>query len=163
MRGGFAGVVAVPAWGQFMRSATAGAKADWYETPGDVERVAICRLSGARATEACRHQGHVEFLHVADDARHGGSGLTAEGSDVYEDLFPIGAVPSAECPLHGGAANAIATSGSSVPPMGDAVLPQPSSMFVVPASQVPTIESQIVVERVVGADGVTRTVMRQRR
>ena len=51
MRGGFAGVVAVPAWARFMRAATAHDKPDWYAMPADVEKVAICRLSGARATE----------------------------------------------------------------------------------------------------------------
>ncbi|MCA1650824.1 MAG: PBP1A family penicillin-binding protein [Acidobacteria bacterium] len=55
MRGGFGGVVAVPAWAQFMRKATEGAKPDWYAMPEGIEKVAICRLSGARATEACRN------------------------------------------------------------------------------------------------------------
>ena len=55
MSRGFAGVVAVPAWARFMKAATTGAKPDWYAVPADVEKVAICRLSGARATDACRH------------------------------------------------------------------------------------------------------------
>ena len=37
-----------------MKAATAGAKPDWYEMPADLEKVAICALSGARATPACR-------------------------------------------------------------------------------------------------------------
>ena len=49
MKRGFAGVVAVPAWARFMKAATNGAKPDWYAMPADVEKVAICRLSGARA------------------------------------------------------------------------------------------------------------------
>ena len=68
MRGGFGGVVAVPAWGAFMRAATAGAKPDWYDTPADVEKVAICRLSGARATEACRHPESYAVMPVSDAA-----------------------------------------------------------------------------------------------
>jgi penicillin-binding protein 1A len=59
MRGGFAGIVAVPAWGRFMRAATAHDTPDWYAMPDDVEKVAICRMSGARATEACRHASQV--------------------------------------------------------------------------------------------------------
>ena len=55
MRGGFAGVVAVPAWAQLHARGDRGDAADWYETPADVEKVTICRLSGARATDACRH------------------------------------------------------------------------------------------------------------
>src|SRR4029453_18791545 len=50
---GFASVVAVPAWARFMRVATKGAKADWFDTPADVARVAICRVSGAPRTDAC--------------------------------------------------------------------------------------------------------------
>ena len=46
MNRGFAGMVAVPAWARFMKAATTGAKPDWYEVPADVEKVAICRLSG---------------------------------------------------------------------------------------------------------------------
>ena len=61
MNRGFAGVVAVPAWARFMKAATTGAKPDWYQVPADVERVAICRLTGARAADGCRHA-------IAEDA-----------------------------------------------------------------------------------------------
>lgn len=113
MREGLAGVVAVPAWAQFMRVATAGARPDWYAMPPDVERVAVCRLSGARATDACRR-------HVAEDTQSDPGAYTfqnaslVEGeqplprvrraaryeSTVYEDLFPIGAVPISDCWVH---------------------------------------------------------------
>ena len=89
MRGGFAGVVAVPAWGRFMKAATAGDAADWYEMPADVEKVAICRLSGARATDACRHGADVYSVTAADtpaqlvpaDAMHR-RGRSAAGADA---------------------------------------------------------------------------------
>ena len=55
MSRGFASTVAVPAWARFMKAATTGARPDWYQVPADVEKVAICRLTGARATEGCRH------------------------------------------------------------------------------------------------------------
>ena len=55
MSRGFASTVAVPAWARFMKAATMGARPDWYAVPADVEKVAICRLTGARATEGCRH------------------------------------------------------------------------------------------------------------
>ena len=113
MRGGFAGVVAVPAWGRFMRVATAGEKPDWYEMPPDVERVTICRLSGARATEACRHAADVYTVTndagsqlIAADALFEDPEvppvprLPAGASPVYEDLFPVGAVPAEPCPIH---------------------------------------------------------------
>ena len=54
MNRGFASVVAVPAWARFMKAATTGAKPDWYPVPANVERVAICRLTGARAADGCR-------------------------------------------------------------------------------------------------------------
>ena len=55
MSRGFASTVAVPAWARFMKAATTGARPDWYAVPADVEKVAICRLSGARATDGCRY------------------------------------------------------------------------------------------------------------
>jgi penicillin-binding protein 1A len=115
MRGGFAGVVAVPAWGRFMRAATAGAEAEWYSTPADVEKVAICRLSGARATEACRHQTEVYAVSTTGVPFQIPVGAMFDPTDpvstsvlepgeppVYEDLFPVGAVPPEICPLHNG-------------------------------------------------------------
>jgi len=38
-----------------MKQATAKDAPDWFVQPSDVEKVTICRLSGLRATEACRH------------------------------------------------------------------------------------------------------------
>ena len=105
---GFAGTVAAPAWARYMKQATHGASPDWYEMPPDVERVAICRLSGARATPTCRYH----YLPV--EIAVGTSGiLTPAGPappsptppaepPVYEDIFPLGAVSSELCPLHGG-------------------------------------------------------------
>ena len=55
MNRGFAAVVAVPAWAEFMKQATAKDAPDWFTQPPGVEKVTICRLSGQRATEACRH------------------------------------------------------------------------------------------------------------
>ena len=82
MTRGFAGVVAVPAWARFMKAATTGAKPEWYAQPYDVEKVAICRTSGARAGDACRQL------------------VSLSGEPVYEDYFPIGSVPPEMCPLH---------------------------------------------------------------
>ena len=178
MRGGFAGVVAVPAWGRFMKAATSGDKPDWYEMPGDVEKVAICRLSGARATEACRHQADVytvangsgspqlvpvDAMSDQDDVQRARA-LPPGQSPVYEDLFPIGAVPSDLCPLHNPSAGAPVEGAASVvssTPTVDASLqastPTGTSGRLTPAS------TDIVLERVLGADGVTRVIMRQRR
>ena len=100
MSGGFAGIVAVPAWASFMQTATKGARAEWYATPPDVERIAICRRSGLRATEACRHP---ELIPATYLAAAGGEYPDLEASNeppVYEDFFPIGTGPTEICPIH---------------------------------------------------------------
>jgi membrane carboxypeptidase/penicillin-binding protein len=176
MRGGFGGVVAVPAWGRFMRAATAADKPDWYEMPADVEKVAICRLSGARATEACRHQADVYSITTDaglpqlvpvdamfdQDTVQSTRALPPAQSPVYEDLFAIGAVPSELCPLHNPAPDnyGIATQ-SQDPPMSDARPQSPSPVATSGIIAAPSTD--IVMERVLGPDGVMRIVMRQRR
>ena len=159
-----------------MRVATAADKPDWYEMPADVEKVAICRLSGARATEACRHQADVYSVANEDgppqlvpvdamfdqDTVKPVRVLAAGQPPVYEDLFPIGAVPSELCPLHNPAPDTygIATQSQN-PPASDARSHSPSlvgtSGIIAPPS------TDVVIERVLGADGVMRVVMRQRR
>ena len=173
MRGGFAGVVAVPAWGRFMKAATAGAAADWFEMPADVEKVAICRLSGARASEACRHSADVYSVSVAgtpqlvpadglqDEAEAPPVRTLAAGeTPVYEDLFPLGAVSSELCPVHN--ATAIATYPSSTPLVDSIVQSSTSPASVLTMASQPA-STEIVLERVLGPDGVMRMVMRQRR
>ncbi|MEP6914521.1 MAG: PBP1A family penicillin-binding protein [Acidobacteriota bacterium] len=174
MRGGFAGVVAAPAWGRFMREATAADRPDWYEVPADVERVAICRLSGARATEACRHQdGYAlqatglpgQFVPVSamrDDQTVPSTSPLAEGeSAVYEDLFPVGAVPSELCPLH----NPSTLPGST--PTVDSILsqsaPPPSPLVrAVSASTAVATQADLVVERVLDSAGTIHLVLRRK-
>jgi penicillin-binding protein 1A len=115
MNRGFASVVAVPAWAAFMKQATANDKPDWFTPPADVEKVTVCRLSGQRATEACRH-GWMGPDYVAPaltelpgtpagDVPVGTSGRTpappVSVSNVYSDYFPIGTAPYENCPMHG--------------------------------------------------------------
>jgi penicillin-binding protein 1A len=188
MHDGFAGVVAVPAWGRFMRAATAGDKADWYAMPPDVERVSICRLSGARATEACRQAADVYTITndagsqlIAGDALFDDAevppvrSLPAGVSPVYEDLFPIGAVPSEPCPIHNrpvdlySSAAAAAkedgsavstTSTSSTTPTVDSIVAASAAGSA--AASAPALSTDLVLERVLGPDGVMRVVMRRR-
>ena len=49
-----AATIAVPAWARFMKQATASDRPDWYQMPSEFEKVAICQVSGMRATAACR-------------------------------------------------------------------------------------------------------------
>jgi len=118
----------VPAWAQFMRNATKGAKRDWYSMPSDVEKVAICRLTGARATEACRHPEWQtssaivtsSFPQQPSGPIEGPSATPANDEPpVYEDLFPIGSVPPELCPIH---SSATASPSTSNTPLVDAAL-----------------------------------------
>jgi 1A family penicillin-binding protein len=176
MRGGFGSVVAVPAWGRFMRAATAGDKPDWYEMPADVEKVTICRLSGARATDACRHQadvysvtmqnGTAEVVPPGDvalqDMMTPAAQRAASHPPVYDDLFEIGSVPAEICPLHNPPASPYeaATMSSERDRARTAPLTAPAAAGSAGLGSAP---SDIVLERVLGPDGVLRIVMRQRR
>jgi membrane peptidoglycan carboxypeptidase len=157
MRGGFGGVVAVPAWAQFMRQATKGAKADWYAMPPDVEKVTICRLTGARATEACRHtEPPVAALPaVMETLLSGAQPVVAEAAPaeppVYEDLFPVGSIPSETCPVHGVPASETVPSTT---PMVDAALVR-SGSAVRPGLR-------LFVEKVTDQNGLVRYVVTQR-
>ncbi|HET7695989.1 MAG TPA: PBP1A family penicillin-binding protein [Vicinamibacterales bacterium] len=108
MSRGFASVIAVPAWAEFMAKATAGDRPDWFTPPADVEKVTICRLSGQRATEACRH-GWFDTGYVmaglpalpGASTPAGSSRPTAKPpSNVYDDYFPYGTAPTGPCGLH---------------------------------------------------------------
>jgi len=171
MQGGFAGVVAVPAWARFMRVATAHDKPDWYEMPADVEKVAICRMSGARATEACRHQSDVysvardgalpqlvpiDAMFDQDDRKPVRT-LDPGEPPVYEDLFSIGTVPAEICPIHNPTTGSFGTASTGP---GTGTL---GSTPTATSGPFTTATSDIVLERVLGDDGVMRLVMRQRR
>ncbi|MDQ3069112.1 MAG: PBP1A family penicillin-binding protein, partial [Acidobacteriota bacterium] len=94
----YAGDIAVPAWSAFMREATRGDRAVWYEMPSDVEKVEICKASGHRAGEACsRSTGFARVMlmdgSVVDRPVQGG---------VTTELFTLGSAPYGECPVHSG-------------------------------------------------------------
>ena len=80
-----------------------GDKADWFRQPADVEKIAVCRLSGARA----RALVPLSLRAGRDRAvagRHGrdvdaGPGMLPSEPPVYEDLFAVGTVSSQLCPL----------------------------------------------------------------
>jgi penicillin-binding protein 1A len=80
MNRGFAGTIAVPAWAGFMKNATEGSAPDWFEMPSDVERIAVCRKSGMRASAECR-------THVGEDGH----------ANVYEDYYLTGTGPYEAC------------------------------------------------------------------
>lgn len=168
MRDGFAGTVAVPAWARFMSAATKGSKPDWYRMPTDVEKVSVCRLSGMRAGPHCQ-EAVVEALSpdmAMVDAKLPLDDASAPAPDepmVYEDLFPVGSIPSDICPLHDPAAHAEGLSGSTTPVV-DALIGtasyQPASLE--PGAAIRTPAARLFVDRVPQPDGSVRTVIRQR-
>ena len=110
MNRGFAAVVAVPAWAEFMKQATAGDKADWFTPPADVQKVTVCRLTGQLATDACRHgwtgpdyvqAGLTEIPGEAIGTTGRRPASATAKSTVYDDYFPIGSAPTEPCAMHG--------------------------------------------------------------
>lgn len=118
MARGFAGTVAVPAWARFMKEATRGQKAEWYTMPAGVERVSICRRSGAPATEACRHQYVMTGLPGVPVLMPASAG--AAEAPVYEELVPARTAAAEPCPLH--SASSMAADAVSSTPIVDAAL-----------------------------------------
>ena len=181
MNRGFAAVVAVPAWAEFMKQATAKDAPDWFQPPADVEKITICRLSGQRATEACRHgwmgpdyvqAGLTELPGVpAGDLAPStglGAGVGTSGrkavavassaaaprSTVYDDYFPIGSAPTGDCLVHGGAGMMGISGATDAPASGV------GTAGIVAASYASgTAGSHI--EKVTGADGRAIWVVKQ--
>jgi membrane peptidoglycan carboxypeptidase len=88
--GGYAGELAVPIWAAFMKRATRGHKADWFERPANVVGLDVCRISGKLPMGGCdsvqvlNREGHLE-----------------RRSMVYTEYFVRGTQPDRLCPLHG--------------------------------------------------------------
>ena len=89
--GGYAGELAVPIWGDFMKRATRGQKPDWFERPANVIGLNVCRISGKLPSGGCDH-----VLVINRD------GMTENRSMVYTEYFVRGTQPDTECPLHRG-------------------------------------------------------------
>jgi penicillin-binding protein 2D len=88
--GGYAGEIAVPLWGRFMKTATRNDKPDWFRSPGGLTSATICRLSGRLAGESC---GDVEVI----DSK----GNRSRKSQIYTEYYVTGTEPTEYCDLHG--------------------------------------------------------------
>jgi penicillin-binding protein 1A len=86
---GYAGELAVPVWASFMKAATKGDKADWFDRPANVVTANVCRLSGKLPNGGC---DHVEVVN-----REGGVEIR---SMIYTEYFVKGTQPTELCPLH---------------------------------------------------------------
>jgi penicillin-binding protein 1A len=101
---GYAATVAVPLWGRFMTIATRNEKLIPFQRPRSVTSVAICRISGKRATEACQH-----------DVVFDSAGSPSERSNVYTEYFVRGTEPVEYCDVHFGSYVASPTAAASAP------------------------------------------------
>src|SRR5262249_43903113 len=179
----------VPAWAEFMKRATMNDSPDWFTPPSDVEKVTICRLSGLRATDACRH-GIVSPDYVQAGLTEM-PGVPAGGavavvtprrrvdapiarSLVYDDYFPIGTAPTEECPIHGdatfmpgiaGAGDAASTmdtpAASTIGTTGHAGTGGAGLVAVGYGAAPPHSTGGTHLEKVVGADGRAIWVVKQ--
>jgi penicillin-binding protein 1A len=86
---GYAGDLAVPLWGRFMKAATAGDEPVWFRAPRTVVGVNVCRESGRLPAAACN-----DALVVGSD------GLPTRRSLVYTEYFVRGTEPKDVCPIH---------------------------------------------------------------
>jgi len=88
---GYAGDLAVPIWGRFMKQATEGDEPTWFRPPATVIGVNVCRLSGKLPVDGCRNA-------VVTDK----DGSLTIRSQVYTEYFVRGSEPIDFCPYHGG-------------------------------------------------------------
>jgi 1A family penicillin-binding protein len=87
--GGYAGELAVPIWGTFMKRATRGDKPEWFARPANVVGITVCRLSGKLPAGGC------DNVSVANR-----DGLVEQRSMLYTEFFVRGSEPGQLCPLH---------------------------------------------------------------
>jgi 1A family penicillin-binding protein len=88
---GYAGDLAVPMWGRFMKAATNGDEPQWFRAPATVSSANVCRISGKLPVDGCRN-----VISTADD------GTLTVRSMVYTEYFIRGSEPIDFCPVHGG-------------------------------------------------------------
>ena len=114
---GYAGDLAVPIWGRFMKAATASDEPEWFRAPATVSSANICRISGKLPVDACR-----SVVTTADD------GTLTIRSQVYTEYFVRGTEPVDFCPVHGGGGF-----GDFVIGTGGGAMPQPPLPVPAPA------------------------------
>jgi penicillin-binding protein 1A len=98
MNRGFASVVAVPAWARFMMAATKGEKSEWFEMPGSLVKVKLCRISGLLATERCHLPVHEHNYDPDNPDPLAATQPIAKAGGVYQELRNVSRMPE-PCPL----------------------------------------------------------------
>jgi penicillin-binding protein 1A len=89
IRNGYAGELAVPIWGNFMKVATEGDKSEWLARPSTITALNVCRVSGLLPSSGC---SDVQVVNR--------EGLVEIRSMIYTEYFVKGTQPSETCPLH---------------------------------------------------------------
>lgn len=89
--GGYAGELAAPIWGRFMKSATGNRNVAWPRPPSGLTAVHICRATGLLPTEGCKRV-------VAETP----DGSMVEKSYVGVEYFRTGTEPDEYCVAHSG-------------------------------------------------------------
>jgi len=89
VRNGYAGDIAAPIWGRFMKTATNNKNAGWIKQPEGIVAVEICRLTGALPTEGCHR-----VMTTGKD------GLETEKDYVGAEYFRRGTEPQEYCTVH---------------------------------------------------------------
>ena len=89
IRNGYAGDLAVPIWGSFMKVATNGDKPDWIARPSNITAINVCRVSGLLPSSGCND---VQVVNR--------DGLLENRSMIYTEYFVKGTQPTQVCPLH---------------------------------------------------------------
>jgi penicillin-binding protein 1A len=89
IRNGYAGEIAVPLWGGFMKIATRDDKPEWLTKPAAVTTANVCRISGKLPNGGC---DHVEVIKR--------DGTIENRSMIYTEYFVKGTQPIEVCPLH---------------------------------------------------------------
>ena len=89
IRNGYAGEIAVPLWGSFMKVATKEDKPEWLARPASVTSANVCRISGKLPNGGC---DHVEVINR--------EGMVETRSMIYTEYFVKGTQPTTVCPLH---------------------------------------------------------------
>lgn len=108
---GYAGDLAVPIWGRFMKAATSGDEPEWFRAPATVTSAHVCRLTGKLPVDGCRN-----VVVTADD------GTLTVRSTVYTEYFVRGTEPIDFCPLHGSGGFGGLVAGVG----GDVIMPPPA-------------------------------------
>jgi penicillin-binding protein 1A len=97
---GFASVVAVPVWARFMTAALRDAHNEWFDMPGSLMKVKLCKISGLLATDRC-NLPVVEYAPFDPNTPNAPAEPVVREGGVFEELRHVSRLPET-CPLpHG--------------------------------------------------------------